>query len=113
MRDSPDRLLARPTVLLLCAAIPKGDHIAHVAHEDRIVSEVDEVSPLPQNLLNLSTFSDLSLQLFVDQSEVCSSVSNLRFHFVVGLPKRFFGAAPHSAQKGDYQSQERKTAKGR
>src|SRR5919106_1325558 len=39
VRDLADRLLSGPSVQYFGAAIPVGDHVAHVAHEDGIVRE--------------------------------------------------------------------------
>ncbi|MEA2958809.1 MAG: hypothetical protein QOJ58_4344, partial [Alphaproteobacteria bacterium] len=46
VRDMAERLLLVPTVQLLGAAVPERYHIIHPAYEDRVVREVEELSPL-------------------------------------------------------------------
>src|SRR5262249_20159430 len=54
--DLADRLLSVPSVQFLGAAIPVGDHVVHIAHEDRIVREVKEASLLAQHFKRLAHF---------------------------------------------------------
>src|ERR1700756_5437972 len=42
-------LRCRPPVQLLRAAIPIGDAPIHVAHEDGVMSEIEQISLLPQS----------------------------------------------------------------
>ncbi len=83
--------------MLLRPTVPVGNHVAHVAHEDRVVGQVDEVGPLPQSLFNSRAFGDFGLQPFINLLEVCGSIANLLFHLGMGLPKRFFGVASGGA----------------
>src|SRR5262245_65861673 len=68
MRDLPDSLRLLPTVSLRGAAVPVGDHVAHVTHEDRVVREVKQVGSLPQRLIGLV--------------EVCSPLLHLGLLFI-------------------------------
>ncbi len=79
MRNSSDCLPARPAVLFLCPTVPIGDHVSQVAHEDRVVGEVDQVGPLPQSLCNPSAFGDLGLQLFCSPPQVGGPLLNSSF----------------------------------
>src|SRR5262249_34243818 len=44
--DSSDRILHRPAVQLLGSAIPVSDSIVHVAHENRVVREIQQAGLL-------------------------------------------------------------------
>jgi hypothetical protein len=46
MRDPTDRLFAFPTIEVLGAAVPVRDHVVHVADENRIVREIEELGLL-------------------------------------------------------------------
>src|SRR6266508_244274 len=48
VRDLADRLLTLPSVEFLRATVPEGNDVIHVAHEDRIVREVEEFRPFAQ-----------------------------------------------------------------
>ena len=50
MRDLANRLLCRPPVQLFGAAVPVGDDVMHVTHENGVVREIEEVGLLPQLL---------------------------------------------------------------
>ncbi len=46
--DLADRLLRRPSVQFLGAAIPVGDDVVHAVHENRIVREIEEAGLVAQ-----------------------------------------------------------------
>src|SRR5271168_1874571 len=49
--DMAERLVLVPTVQLLGTAVPDRYDIIHVAYEDRVVREVEELRPFSQRLL--------------------------------------------------------------
>ncbi len=49
VRDLADSFVLFPPVQLLSAAVPKGDNVVHVAHEDRIVGEIEQSGLLAQH----------------------------------------------------------------
>lgn len=42
VRILADGLIPRPPVQFRCAPVPAGDHVVHIAHEDRIVRRIEE-----------------------------------------------------------------------
>src|SRR5262249_61853726 len=56
VKDLADCLLASPSIPLLGTAIPIGDDVIHVSHEDRVVREVEEASLLAQDFERLAHF---------------------------------------------------------
>ena len=49
MSNLADSFASFPSVQLLSAAIPVGDDVVHVAHEDGVVGEVEEFGLLAQH----------------------------------------------------------------
>ena len=44
--DLPDGLVPRPSVQFFGPTVPVGDHVVHVAHENRVVREVEQAGLL-------------------------------------------------------------------
>src|SRR2546428_497290 len=42
VRIPPDGLVPRPPIQFLRAPVPVGDHIVHIAHEDRVVRQIEQ-----------------------------------------------------------------------
>ena len=60
MRHVPVRLLPCPAVLLLGAAVPEGDHVVQVAHEDRVVGQVEQARLAAEVVLVVHPFHELA-----------------------------------------------------
>ena len=101
MTHSPERLLARPAVLLLRASIPERDDVVHVAHEDAVVSEIEQTGPFPQGLFGPPAFSDLGLQLLVGLLELCGPLPNPGLHLVARDLQGVFGPPSRGAERGE------------
>ena len=90
VRDPPDRLLARPSVLLLGAAVPENDHVAHIADENSVVCQVKQIGSFAKFIFNPFALGDLNLQPLIDPAQLESPLLNSCFQFVSHPFERLF-----------------------
>jgi hypothetical protein len=74
VRGIAERLLPWPTVELLGAAIPVGNRVVHVAHEDRVVRKVEEAGLLAQHRLAPLAILDVGIRS-IPSDDVAASVT--------------------------------------
>src|ERR1700730_7204488 len=75
MRDFVHGLLSGPSIKLFGTAIPIGDDVEHIAHEDRVVCEVEEAGLLAQERFGALALGILLLQRLVGSPQLlnCST----------------------------------------
>ena len=103
MGDASDCLHPRPPVPLRRAPVPVRDDIVQVAHEDRVVRQIEEARLLVGLRLHPPALEDLGLQPLVCEGEV----TDPRRQVVVRLLQLRFRASLCPGDPGDEQSRER------
>src|ERR1700720_2574586 len=61
-------LLCAPPVQLLRATIPVGDDSIDVAHEDGVMSEIEQISLLPQSFLGPPALGDIGYRPYEERA---------------------------------------------
>ena len=100
MGDLSERFLTSPAISFLGAAVPEGDHVVHVAHEDCVVSEIEKVGAFAQRFVCLPKFFravlDSCFELIARLSQSFFSVSAFGAH-----PTRQYGQNSEDYEKRD------------
>src|ERR1035437_4136176 len=92
MRDSAHGLFLGVTVHLFCAVVPKANRAVEVTHNDRVVSQVEKFSLLPQLLLGLFAFSDVAENHSEKVQPLDLDLGDGSFYW------KFFTAGPYTAE---------------
>src|SRR5260370_17294804 len=78
VRPPADRFLRRPAIQLLRSSVPVSDDVAHIAHENGVVREIQ-------------------------QAGLLGSLRHFDFELVAGLQKILLDAAPNGGEPGKKQ----------
>src|SRR6266508_912274 len=115
--DLADSLLTLPSVEFFRATVPEGDDVIHVAHEDRVVREVEEFGALAQRLFcallvlpsaqRAHSVSDLVRQI---AAEPCYGASQVRCQIRISFD---FAPVESVGIKGKRATQIEKTLRSR
>ena len=112
VRDATDGFFARPTVSFFGAAIPVGDNVVHVADEDGVVCEIEEISPLAQHAFGTFALGNLQPQLFVARLGSRFALSTLASSSFRARLEVAFCASPSGTPRANYQRREEKRDRG-
>jgi hypothetical protein len=97
MRHLADSLIGRPAVPIYRTAVPVGDHILRVAHEDGVVCQIEELGLGPQRLFCARSRGDLVVEVLVAPREVRRALADPGVQLIVrALEGIRRASAPHT-----------------